>query len=178
MQLLPDTESVNAPLPPTTELGVNELIAGAGLAIVKVKELEVPPPGAGLETATDAVPADAMSDALTAACNPPLETNVVVRAVPFHRTVEEEIKFVPLMVRVRLAAPAVADAGLKEVTVGAGFGFELPPVEPFVVPAHAERNARETITPASVAIRKTEDSFLRGTVFLPWLSWPKFQFPS
>lgn len=174
--MLPDTESVNAPLPPTMELGVNEPITGAGLAIVKVKELEVPPPGAGLETATDAVPAEAMSDALTAACNPPLETKVVVRALPFHRTVEEEIKFVPLMVRVRLAPPAVADVGFKAVTDGKGFG--LPPLEPLEVPPHAERNARETTELASIPILKTAIRFLRGTVFLPWLSWLKFKVPS
>lgn len=159
MKLLPFTESVNAPLPATMELGFNEPITGAGLEIVKAKELDVPPPGAGLETVTGAVPAEATSDALMAACNSTLETKVVLRALPFHRTVEEEIKFVPLTVRVRLAAPAVADVGLKEVTVGAGFGLGLPPVEPPVVPAHADRNTRETIEPASVATRKTENSF-------------------
>jgi hypothetical protein len=47
---------------------VSDVIAGTGLSIVKVRGLDVPPPGAGVETVTEAVPVVAMSAAVTAAC--------------------------------------------------------------------------------------------------------------
>jgi len=52
--------------------------------IVKVAALEVPPPGAGVETVTMAVAATTMSAAVIAAVKLVLETKVVVRALPFH----------------------------------------------------------------------------------------------
>jgi hypothetical protein len=60
------------------------VIVGTGLLIVKVWALEVPPPGAGVNTVTWAVPANAMSKAEIAAVNRVEETYVVVRFAPFH----------------------------------------------------------------------------------------------
>ena len=51
--------------------------------VVKYSVLEVPPPGVGLNTVTEAFPAAAMSAAGTAAVNLVEETNVVVRFVLF-----------------------------------------------------------------------------------------------
>jgi hypothetical protein len=82
--------------------------------------LEVPPPGDGFTTVTLAVPAAAMSAAVIAAVTCVLLTKVVVRADPFHFTMEVLTKLLPFTVRVKAAPPAVADAGLRLVIVGTG----------------------------------------------------------
>src|SRR6516165_6788091 len=101
------------------ELGVSREIAGGGGIMVKATALEVPPPGAGVETVTLAVPAVATSAVVMAACKAVLETPVVVRGLPFHRTVEKP-KFVPVTVRVKAPLPATTAFGLNEVTAGTG----------------------------------------------------------
>ena len=56
------------PVPPAVALaGDSEIAAGAGLLIAKDWEPEVPPPGAGFDTVTLAVPAVATSAAVIAA---------------------------------------------------------------------------------------------------------------
>ena len=64
LKFVPVAVSVNAALPATTLVGEIELSVGAGLLIVNVEAPEVPPPGVGLNTVTDAVPAVAMSVAV------------------------------------------------------------------------------------------------------------------
>src|SRR5436189_5102742 len=93
---------------------------GTGLLTVNVSAPEVPPPGVGEKTVTDAVPAVAMSPAVIAACNWVLLTNVVTRAPLFHCTTDPLTKFVPFTVRVKAAAPAVALLGASEPSVGTG----------------------------------------------------------
>jgi hypothetical protein len=88
--------------------------------IVKVRALEVPPPGAGLNTVTCAVPATAISDAGIAAVSRVEETNVVTRSAPFQRTTEFVTKPLPFTVNVNAAPPAVRDVGLRLVVVGTG----------------------------------------------------------
>ena len=74
-----------------------------------------------------------MSAAGIAAVNWVEKTNVVVRFDPFQRTTEPATKLVPLTVSVKAAPPAVADAGLRLVVVGAGLlivkvrALEVPP---------------------------------------------------
>src|SRR3989338_8611133 len=65
----PFTVSVKAAPPALALVGESELTAGTGLLMVKVRELEVPPPGAGLNTVTKAVSAVAMSAAGMSAGN-------------------------------------------------------------------------------------------------------------
>ena len=79
--------------------------------IVNVSALDVPPPGVGLKTVTDAVPAVAMSLAGTAAVNCVALSNVVTKPTPFHLTAEALMKFVPVTVSVKAAPPAVAEEG-------------------------------------------------------------------
>jgi len=93
---------------------------GEGLPMVKVSALEVPPPGVGVETVTEAVPPAAMSALVICACSWVLDTKVVERALPFHFTVESEIKFAPLTVSVKLALPTDAELGLIDAAVGTG----------------------------------------------------------
>ena len=55
---------------------------------LKVRAADVPPPGAGENTVTCALPAVAMSAAGMAALNCVALTTVVVRSVPFQRTLD------------------------------------------------------------------------------------------
>src|SRR5580693_96508 len=75
--------------------------------------LEVPPPGPGLLTVTLAVVAVAMSVAGIAAVNRVPLTKVVVRALPFHNTVEPATKPAPLTVRVNADPPGAAADGTR-----------------------------------------------------------------
>jgi len=75
-------------------------------------------PPHGVTTLIEAVPALAMRAAGTAAVSCVAETNVVVRAVPFHLTVEPETKLLPFTVSVNPGPPAVVQLGLSELTVG------------------------------------------------------------
>ena len=69
---VPFTVSVNAAAPAFTLLGDSELTVGSGLALavmVNVSVLEVPPPGAGVTTVTDAGPAVVRSAAVRMICS-------------------------------------------------------------------------------------------------------------
>src|SRR2546428_10711683 len=130
---------------------------GTLLLMVNVSAPEVPPPGVGENTVTDAVPTVAMSPTVIAACSWVLLTNVVVRALLFHRTTDPLTKFVPFTVSVKAPAPAVALPGVSEPIVGTGLGarlivkvsaLELPP-------PGAGVNTRTEAVPA-VAMRSEE----------------------
>ena len=90
------------PTPPAMALvGEVVVIVGTGLLIVKVAGVgEVPPPGAGLTTVTEDVPADAMSVAGIVAVSCAAFTNTVVRFDPFHCTCEVLTKFEPFTVKI------------------------------------------------------------------------------
>jgi len=115
------------------------VITGAGETLmVNVCALDVPPPGGGLTTVTEAVPGDATSAAVTVAVSCVEETNVVASVVAFHFTVEVETKFVPFTVRVNCPQPG-DELGLSEVIVGTGLlmvnvtAFDGEPVGFFAV---------------------------------------------
>jgi hypothetical protein len=116
---MPLTVSVNAAEPATALEGESELIVGTALSITKEIAFDVPP-GAGFVTVTLTVPAVAISAAVIAAVNCVALANVVVLAAPFNFTTDVDTKPVPLTVRVKAAPPAVALAGEREVSVGAG----------------------------------------------------------
>src|SRR5262245_55415112 len=88
--------------------------------MVNVAAADVPPPGAGLTTVTLAVPADATSVAGIVAVNCVALTKIVVRVLPFHRTLEPLTKPVPLTVNVKPALPAMVAFGEIDVIAGAG----------------------------------------------------------
>lgn len=109
------------PAPPAITGDGSMLVkVGSGLLMVKLRALVVPPPGAGLLTVTLAVPAAKTSAAVIAAVNCVALTNVVVRAPPFHCTIEVLLKFAPLTVSGNAALPAIAAVGLRLVKVGTG----------------------------------------------------------
>src|SRR5213594_3835740 len=97
---LPLAVRVNPAPPAVALLGESELSVGAGFGgalMVKLSAPDVPPPGLGENTVTDAVPAAAMSSARIAACSW-VPTKVVVRALPFHCTTDDARKSLPLAV--------------------------------------------------------------------------------
>ena len=67
MKFVPFTVSGNAALPTSADAGKRLLIVGTRALIVNVLALEVPPPGAGVTTVTEAVPSVATSNAGTVA---------------------------------------------------------------------------------------------------------------
>jgi hypothetical protein len=88
---------------------------------VKVKEFEVPPPGAGLVTVTAGVPVEAMLAAGMAAVNRVELKKVVAAADPPKFTVEDATKFVPPTKSVKAAQPAAVPFGEIKVIAGVRF---------------------------------------------------------
>ena len=149
-KFVPVTVSVKPALPATTAFGFSVLTVGTGLLIVNVNGVEVPPPGAGFDTVTAAVPAVATSAGVMFACKLVLETKVVARALPLHCTVEEEMKLDPVTVNVKAAPLAVVELGSKDPDVsdgvrlfaGGGGELEEPPPHPAIHPE--EINPKDT----------------------------------
>src|SRR5882762_6607219 len=106
MKFVPVAIRVNPAPPAATLLGEIELSVGTGLLIVNVCALERPPPGVGLKIVTGAVPGVAMSPDRICAWSCVLVTNVVDRSLPFQRTTDEAMKFVPVAIRGNPAPPA------------------------------------------------------------------------
>ena len=88
--------------------------------IVNVRLPEVPPPGEGVNTVTEAVPAAARSALVMAARSCVALTTVVGRAEPFQRATDEAVNPLPVTVRVKPALPAAAPDGAIPVICGAG----------------------------------------------------------
>jgi len=124
MKFVPVTVSVKPGSPAVLLFGAMELSVGTGFGalIVNVCALDRPPPGAGLNTVTGAVPAVAMSLAEIVAVSWVLLPYVVARSAPFHRTTDDVMKFVPVTVSVKAAPPATKLLGDSELSVGVGFG--------------------------------------------------------
>ncbi len=123
MKLEPLTVNVKPGLPAAAELGLRAVIAGTGLAdelMVKLSGADVPPPGAGLNTVTAALPAVVRSLAGIVAVREVALTNTVDRAAPFHCTTEPVIKLEPVTVSVKPGLTAAAELGLRAVTAGTG----------------------------------------------------------
>jgi len=113
---VPFTVNVNCGPPAVAQVGLVEVIVGDAV-IVNVTAFDVPPQG--VITVIEAVPAVAISEAGTVAVSCVEETKVVVSAVPFHLTVEPDMKLVPFTVNVNCGPPATAQFGLSEVMLGA-----------------------------------------------------------
>jgi hypothetical protein len=136
---VPFTVRVNAGPPAVAEAGEIPVTVGTGrLAEVMLNAcgLDVPPPGAGLNTATCAVPDVAMSVVGIEARNCVADSTVVVRFAPFQRATDPATKFVPLTVSVKAELPATVEAGASPVVVGTGKlpeamvnvrGLDVPP---------------------------------------------------
>ena len=131
-KFVPFTVKVKAAPPVIALTGDKLVIVGTGLLTAKFEAAEVPPPGAGLTTVIESVPADAMSLAGMLAVSCVGLTRVVVRPEPFTCTPELPTKFVPLIVSVLAPPPAIALVGERLVTLGTGlrtvkFVVAVPP---------------------------------------------------
>jgi hypothetical protein len=132
-KFVPVTVKVKAISPGVAREGERELSPGVGLLMVKVNALEVPPPGAELNTVTCAVPADATSLAEMEAVNCVLLTKAEGLLLPFHWTTDPVTKLVPVMVNLRVDEPAVTLLGESVLKEGAGLfmvkdnALEAPP---------------------------------------------------
>lgn len=127
----PLTVSVK-PGPPAVALDGDRLVTDE--LTIKLTAVEIPPPGAGLNTVMGNVPNAAMSAAGICAVNCVALTSAVVRAPPLKRTRELPLKFVPVTVSVNAAVPANLLVGDKVLSVGAGLltvkvsaGVDVPP---------------------------------------------------
>src|SRR5215471_16950656 len=94
---------------------------GLSMPMVSGNEFDTPPPGAGLNTVTAAMPAVPRSVDGICASNCELLTYVVGRSWPFHRTFDPVTNPVPATDRVNWAPPTGANAGVIWLRVGAGF---------------------------------------------------------
>jgi hypothetical protein len=122
-KFVPSTVSVNAAPPAVALLGVSAVIVGAdaaGAVIVNGRATDSPPPGLGVNTVTEAVPAAVISPAPTVACSWEPPTYVVARSAPLHLTTELVTKPLPVTVRVKAGLPAATLLGVKVVTAGTG----------------------------------------------------------
>ena len=93
----------------------------AGGSIENVRAPDVPPPGAGVKTATFAVPTATRSLAGIDAWIVVVFTTVVGRSLPFHRTTEKPSNPLPVRVSVNDVMPARPFVGDIAVTTGCGF---------------------------------------------------------
>src|SRR6267143_2550975 len=121
---VPLTVSVKAAPPTVALIGVSPVIVGMGLLTGNVSAAEAPPPGVGVNTVTCGVAAVAMSAAVIAAVSWVALTKVVVRVLPFQRTVEPLRKLAPFTVKVNASPPANALPGASPLSVGAGLLIE------------------------------------------------------
>jgi hypothetical protein len=115
---VPFSVRVKAEPPATTKLGLRLVMAYPDELIVNVVAPEAAPPG--FVAVTLALPAAAIRLAATDAVSWVALTNAVGSAEPFHRTVAPERKPVPFTVRVKAAAPELAEFGLRLVMAGTG----------------------------------------------------------
>lgn len=104
------------PLPPAgEELGLRLLMVG--VPIVTSKEVEAEVPWFPSTTVIENIPGLAIMACVTAPVSLVELENVVVRAVEFHMILAPETKSEPFTVRVKFLPPAVADVGLRLVTL-------------------------------------------------------------
>jgi hypothetical protein len=96
---------------PTLTVEVANASEVVGLVTVKGTAFDVPPPGAGLETVTEAVLAEARAEAGTSATSWWTFTNAVLSGVPFQFTTEVGTNPVPFTVSVRPGEPGAAASG-------------------------------------------------------------------
>jgi len=155
------TEETTKPAPVTTTVtfgdaattveGETAAIVGAGLRTSKFNEVDVPPPGLGLETVIESLAfAVAKLAAGMMAVSWVVDPKVVLSVCPAKFTNEAEMKLLPVTVIVKSEEPTRADEGETLVTLGTGFvdgvdGVELlveeePPPQPRKSAANGTKN--------------------------------------
>jgi len=144
--------------------------------IGKNSTLEVPPPGLGLTTVTEAVLAVAMSEARMLTVNCELVTKVVVRALPFQFTTDPDTNPVPFTVSVNPPPPGATASGTRGwLMSGTGFATPVSAIIPITdllnPPAARRRPAEQRAKPTKrrelkKADREVEFVFIRSFPFV------------
>ena len=111
-------------------MGFTHAVGAVPVKIVKIREAETPPPGAGFATVTLAVPAAERSLAGMVAVNWPALCHDVESAVPFHCTTAPFSKFEPNATKLSEELPAAASDGEMAPTTGMSWGGDELPCEP------------------------------------------------
>jgi hypothetical protein len=122
-KLVPAIRSVAPGDPARTVVGEMEVIEGTLLGagvIVKVRLVDVPPPGVLVKTTTVAVPGFTIRTAGTLAVILLTLRKVVTSAFPFHSTTEPGEKLLPVTVRLNVVPPACVIVG--DIDLSDGFG--------------------------------------------------------
>src|SRR5947208_896772 len=98
--------------------------------MVNVTALDVPPPGAGVNTVIAWVPPSERSAAPSVVTSDVALTNVVARLAPSTRITEFAAKFVPVAVNVNALGPTAMLVGVMLVNTGTGGGAVAVNVAP------------------------------------------------
>jgi hypothetical protein len=123
--LLKSATTIPAGANPAGSVELTKVRKDVGPVIVKGTALDVPPPGLGFETVTEAVLAEARLEPGTSATSLSELTNVVASAAPFQLTTDVETNPAPFTVSVTLALPGGAASGASgRLTRGAGFDWD------------------------------------------------------
>lgn len=127
--------------------GLMAEMVGESAATGNSREVEVPPPGSGLNTKTTAVPSLSTSAAKMPAFNSVELTNVVLRACPPKNTVDPVTKFTPFTCKVKAVSFAIAEDGESEEIMGTGFNdvsglreIAKPPAKLSAVSVHGDQD--------------------------------------
>ena len=99
------------------------------------------PATAGFVTVTGTVPEVAMAEAGMSAVSCLAVTNVVVKFVPFHFTIEPDAKLVPLTVIMNAGPPAFVLSGDNSAITGTTPGWGVAGVEGELYPPHPKQTA-------------------------------------
>jgi hypothetical protein len=162
-KLLPLMVKVRPEEPTSVLEELREEIAGAGLLMAKLAELEAPPPGLGLKTVTAAVLAAAISVAGIDVSSRVLLIYVVVRLLLFQRTVELEMKPLPVTCKVKADPPTMVLPGDKLAIEGTGLDEGVFEEEQ---PAISDRNDNRKPERNRVKIGEGEILFI---IYACWL---------
>lgn len=99
-----------------------------------------------------------------------LETKLVVSAAAFHATWEDEMKFVPVAVKVKATPPDAALAGLIPAITGTGFWVgPVPPVPP-PAPPQPMFNPIALKTMINNPVKANRETGRDGTFTSNWLA--------
>jgi len=121
--------AIGCPANETKPLFAGKLVnwSVVGAETPKNRTFDVPPPGVGFETVTEAVAAVAIFEAGTAAVTCELLTKVVVRGVPFQFTNDPETNPTPFTFSMKLGPPGAVTVGTSGSLIK-GTGFPCPSV--------------------------------------------------
>jgi hypothetical protein len=162
----PVTVRVNASPPAFTWTGETEVNAGIPLSIGRLSDEDVPPPGAGLKTATRAAPADVISPVPNDTVKVVALTKVVVRVEELNVATELGTNPVPVSVRVKAGPPAVSSDGESDFKTGTGFSFTIAKVSAVDEPPPGR--GLKTVTDALPAEAMSAPSIRATRCVLPW----------